>query len=116
MNRFDHVLTVLVLPILLFAWQQDSCRSSKVDKGAMKTQRVVAGIWGGQHITLNVAEEGTTATMDCAHGTISQPIEIDDAGRFDVRGTFTAEAPGPVRSGGDDSRPVRYRGTVKDDL
>src|SRR6185312_3620097 len=106
MNRVNILSTLLVIPLLLFAWQEDSCRSNKVDKPAKKNQRVVAGIWGGQHITLNVAEDGATAAMDCAHGTISQPLEIDDAGHFDVRGTFTAEAPGPVRSGGNDSRTV----------
>lgn len=115
MNRFVNVPALLVIPLLLFAWQEDSCRLNKMDKPTIKTQRVVAGIWGGQHITLNVAEEGATAIMDCAHGSINQPIEIDDAGRFEVSGTFTAESPGPLHAGGDDSRPVRYRGTVKAD-
>lgn len=116
MNQFGNVSTLLVIPLLLFAWQEDSCRSNKVDKPAIKTQRVVTGSWGGQHITLNVTEDSATATMDCAHGTINQPIEIDDAGRFEVRGTFTTETPGPLRSGGDDNRSARYTGTVKADV
>jgi hypothetical protein len=113
MSRFYNASAFLIVPLLLFAWQDDSCRSNTVNKPPIKTQRVGAGIWGGQHITLNVIEDGATATMDCAHGTIKQPIELDDVGRFNVSGTFTSETPGPLRSGSEDSHPVRYAGTVK---
>ena len=78
-------------------------------------QRALEGEWGGLHIILTVNESSADLTMDCATGKISKPIVIDDAGRFELTGTFTAQTPGPSRPGGDSSRPVRYSGTIQGD-
>lgn len=64
------------------------------------TRRVASvrtGMWGGEHIRMSVGANGAKIEYDCAHGTIDQPIRIDRNGRFDVRGTHTREAGGPVR-------------------
>jgi hypothetical protein len=74
---------------------------------------VAAGTWGGPHITLEVTEEGATAAFDCAHGRIAERMTLDRTGRFDVRGTYAVERPGPVRETEDDEgRAVRYAGRV----
>lgn len=74
---------------------------------------VAAGTWGGPHVTLEVTDQGATATFDCAHGTIAERIVVDRNGRFDARGTYAVERPGPTRETDDDrGRAVRYVGRV----
>jgi len=75
---------------------------------------LAAGIWGGDHIRLDVTPQGATVEFDCAHGTISQGILVDRRGRFVVDGTYAEEHGGPVRA--DErvgSNPVRFTGRLK---
>ncbi len=72
-----------------------------------------AGTWGGDHIRLEVTTEGAAVELDCAHGAISGPIQVDGKGRFDAAGTFVREHGGPVREGEEDSQPARYTGRVQ---
>lgn len=75
---------------------------------------VPAGTWGGPHIALEVTDRGARATFDCAHGTIDERLVIDREGRFDVRGSYAVEHPGPTRETEDDAgRAVRYAGRVR---
>jgi hypothetical protein len=115
MASINNLSAFLIVPFLfLFPGQDASCRSSKMDKPPEeKVQRVPAGLWGGTHIILNVTNDGATVAMDCARGTINQPMEMDGTGHFDVKGTFIAESPGPTRPGGETGRSVRYSGAVK---
>lgn len=116
MARLNSFCALLVVPFLVLVWQEDSCRGSKMNKkSGEKVQRSVEGTWGGQHIILEVTAEGASVVMDCAHGTITKPIEIDAAGHFEVPGTFVTETPGPVRQGAEAVQPARYSGTVKAD-
>lgn len=116
MARLNSLSALLVVPFLVLVWQEDSCRGSKMNKPVEeKVQRVVEGTWGGQHIILEVTGAGASVVMDCAHGTINKPIEIDAAGHFEVPGTFVTETPGPVRQGDERGQPARYVGTVKAD-
>jgi len=86
--------------------------SSAADRG-----RVAAGVWGGQHIRLDVADDGTSAVeLDCAHGTISEPIAPDHSGAFRAAGTFAREHHGPIREGERAAAdPAVYAGKVKGD-
>jgi hypothetical protein len=114
MQRPENLAALLVVPFLFLVWQQGSCGNNNVKQsGEDKPQHVAEGNWGGLHIIINVTEQGAIITMDCARGTINNPIEIDAQGHFDVPGTFVTETPGPVREGDDNSRAVRYSGTVK---
>ena len=71
------------------------------------------GVWGGEHITLQISEAGGDVEFDCAHGQITQPIVIDEHGNFDLAGTFTAEHGGPVRRDEQTpDTPARYSGHV----
>jgi hypothetical protein len=75
---------------------------------------IPAGLWGGNHIRLNVSESSAEVEFDCAHGTISDAIVPDSAGRFDVAGTFTRERGGPVRRGAENrSVAARYTGRIE---
>jgi hypothetical protein len=75
-------------------------------------QRLPAGQWGGQHAGMEVTETGAELEFDCAHGRIDQAIALSEAGRFDVRGTYAPERPGPRREDDNTARTVRYAGQV----
>ena len=49
---------------------------------------VANGAWGGDHLVIQVTDEGAFADYDCAAGTLDVPILIRD-GRFAVAGTYT---------------------------
>ena len=93
-------------PLLLLA----ACASSP--GAADRLAQVPSGDWGGPHVQLTVADTGGTVEFDCAHGSLGQPLALDDAGHFDVPGTLVSEA-GPTQK--EDTRPgqaVRYRGST----
>jgi hypothetical protein len=94
-----------------------SCNSKApaVNSGAARaTQELAKGVWGGQHVRAEVSDQGAEIEFDCARGSIAQKIVFDGSGRFDVGGSFTTEHAGPIRDDENNSRPVRYRGTVSD--
>lgn len=81
--------------------------------GAGRGRPVPAGTWGGQHIEMEITEQGAYVEFDCAHGTIAEALRLDGEGRFDGKGTYVQERPGPQREGDErEGRPVRYRGRV----
>lgn len=74
---------------------------------------LLPGVWGGNHIRLEVTENGANIEYDCAHGTVQEKILVDAAGRFNVAGTHYREHGGPVREGeGSNGQPVRFTGRV----
>ena len=72
------------------------------------------GVWGGDHILIEVTSTGATVMFECADGTIEESLVIDGNGRFDVRGVHIRRTGGPARS---DQKPerlrARYSGSVK---
>ena len=81
--------------------------------GGVRKKGLPAGLWGGQHISMEVTERRTTIEYDCAHATIDQRIVLDRRGRFDVSGTQVQEHGGPVRQNDESAGyPVRFTGQV----
>jgi hypothetical protein len=79
-----------------------------------KTQRISLGVWGGDHIQIDVARASATIEYDCAQGTINGPLTIDRTGKFNLSGTHVRERGGPVRQ--DEKRPglpARYTGSIE---
>jgi hypothetical protein len=77
-------------------------------------QRVSNGTWGGQGIHLEVNEKSAKVEFDCAHGTINGPMTLDSKGEFKLKGTFTRERGGPVRSDQNESgAAATYSGSIK---
>ena len=75
---------------------------------------VLTGMWGGQHMRLEVSSKGARIEYDCAHGTIDQPMTLDSRGYFDVRGIHVTERGGPVREGErSDALAARYTGRIQ---
>jgi len=80
-------------------------------------RKLAQGIWGGEHISLEVTEHGATLEYDCAQGTISRRILLDRRGRFDVVGQHVPEHGGPVRQNEQPTGyPVRFTGRVNGKL
>lgn len=78
------------------------------------TERIPRGEWGGTHISMNVGEQSATIEFDCAHGEIPGPLNVDAAGKFELRGTFTPERGGPIRADETDrGQPAVYSGTIE---
>ena len=75
--------------------------------------RVDPGPWGGNHVRLDVRENHVDVEYDCAHGEIAGALTLSKDRRFDVRGTFVREGPGPIRVGRPPvRRPARYEGRI----
>lgn len=76
-------------------------------------ETVSVGRWGGRHVGMEVTGEGAQLDFDCAHATISQPLNIDANGNYDVTGLYTPEHGGPVRLGEDTSgQPAHFKGRL----
>ena len=100
-----HLAVGVVLPLI----------GSIVVALSQTPDRVDAGMWGGNHVRLDVRENGAEVEYDCGRGEISVALTLSKDRRFDVRGTFTREGPGPIRVGRrPTSRPARYEGQIKD--
>ena len=79
-----------------------------------KMQHIPSGLWGGQHISINVGPKHAKIEYDCASGVTEGPLVVDTAGHLSLRGTHRMERGGPVRA--DDNRPehpATYTGTIK---
>jgi hypothetical protein len=79
-----------------------------------RAQHVLDGRWGGPHVQLDVTEDGAHLDFDCAQGHIEKPLTLKAGGRFDFKGSYTEEQPGPRREGTmtDVGRAVRYEGRI----
>lgn len=84
--------------------------------GAVPSEEVVSGDWGGVHVGLTLTPEHGAISYDCAHGSLDVPVRRDRAGRFVATGVHVREHGGPVRVGEvPDSVPARYLGQVSGD-
>jgi hypothetical protein len=81
--------------------------------GAVSMQQIPTGVWGGDHVRLEVGSKSANIEYDCAHGVIEGPLVVDANGRFNLRGTHTPERGGPVRSDETPRRlPAAYVGSI----
>jgi hypothetical protein len=115
------IMVVLAPPVMLLFLAAD-CGSknrgagSQPPKADVNMEGARAGMWGGEHIGLEVTAQGGQVEYDCAHGTVDQRIVPDARGRFDARGTHVREHGGPVRRDETaDSHPARFVGEIRGD-
>jgi len=79
-----------------------------------KMKHIATGLWGGQHISMNVSSKSATIEYDCATGVINGPLVVDADGSFKLHGTHRPERGGPVRADETSSgEPAIYTGTIK---
>src|SRR5204863_10104476 len=79
------------------------------------SRRVAPGLWGGEHVRMEVSDLGARLEYDCAGGTIDRPMTLDARGRFDQKGSYTPEHGGPQRDGRAAVVRARYVGRVGGD-
>ncbi|MFN2576086.1 MAG: hypothetical protein ABR607_00180 [Pyrinomonadaceae bacterium] len=77
-----------------------------------RTKVLPPGLWGGQHISVEVNDQGAAVEYDCAHATMERRITIDRHGRFSVPGTQIPERGGPVRRDQSLGYAVIFKGQV----
>lgn len=95
----------------------DNQSSRQTEKQNMnKTPDQQAGeTWGGDHVRLVMKQGGADLEFDCARGEITEALQPDAEGHFEVAGTFVREG-GPVRlGGGPTARPAKYVGRIAGD-
>lgn len=86
---------------------------SNVNTGGGEAVNLPKGMWGGEHVQLEVGDDGAEIEFDCAHGRMGK-ITPNASGIFDVSGVYVRERGGPVTSGDkEDSRPARYTGRIE---
>ena len=90
----------------------------RVDQGvggapAEDSARLPPGLWGGDHIRMEINGEGARLEFDCATGTIDQVIVSDSSGRFSVKGSYAPDQPGPQRDGRAAPARALYVGQVR---
>jgi len=118
MNQLTIVLAAVPL-LIAISFQGDSCGSVKqqsvnVPNVAVQEEgRMTKGTWGGNHILMEVTDEGAQVDFDCAHGNISEPLKVDTQGKFSAKGTYVRERGGPIRIGREEKgESVIYSGTT----
>ena len=109
-KNFDALLVLafaLVLPAVRTAIAQDSNPGS--------AGSVTLGVWGGKNLEMEVTPQGATLEFDCAQGTISEPLSVDKAGKFEAKGTFQTQGGPVMRNRSGHGAEVVYSGSVKGD-
>jgi hypothetical protein len=105
-------------------WSVNACATFGVDAtgdetggSAGSSTAVAPGLWGGEHIRLDVVKTGAKIEFDCAFGTIDEPLRAGDDGSFEARGTYVFESGGATRKGDPRprGRPAVYRGRIDGD-
>lgn len=121
MFQVSPIIGIMVAIGVLFVGLPDrSCNENqsktrgKTKPSQMESTQVMEGVWGGEHIIMEVTADSAVITCDCAVGTIDEPMKLDKDGRFAVQGTFTRQQAGSVRSDQVHERhPVNYVGRVE---
>jgi hypothetical protein len=126
MHHLRKIWVLLAFALVLFlapdGWASQKVRRARrarvvksvTPKKIMKT--VPAETWGGEHVRVEFNDGEARVEFDCAHGTITDPLKTDSDGRFDLKGTYVREGPGPIRLNVPRvSQPARYSGTIKGD-
>jgi hypothetical protein len=113
-------MTRLCTTLALFAALLLPCAAAR--RGAAESgggraaagETLTAGVWGGEHVRMEVGGGGVSFELDCGGGSVGRAIALDGEGRFDVKGTFVAQHAGPVlRDEEANTRPARYTGRVR---
>ncbi len=104
MSYRKSIGVVLIVPLLLMF----------VNAKNQKMHRIATGIWGGQHIRIEVGAKSATIEYDCATGVIEGPLVVDSNGQFNLRGTHKMERGGPIRADEEPKQhPATYTGSIK---
>lgn len=65
---------------------------------AEKTGTPLVGTWGGDRANLVLHNTGGSIALDCATGTLTEPVRPDKSGHFSARGNWEKLAAGPQQA------------------
>jgi hypothetical protein len=74
---------------------------------------LATGVWGGDHVILQVNSGGAELEFECATGRITESIHPDSHGDFDVPGEFHPQSHGPTRDDAPAAQNIHYKGRVE---
>ncbi len=124
MNRNSWQGVLICLPLLVLLWEP-SCRGSNANSVNQTVNQArntssnqaseLRGLWGGQHINMEIGEAGAEIDYDCAHGRITEKIVLDRNGKFTVKGVHVRERGGPVRLGQENEQAASYEASINGD-
>ncbi len=97
--RFVTVILIIASVGLGCAGQMTGLRPAQSSPSS-PAQVLPNGVWGGEHIRMDVSDGGADIEFDCARGSISQRLALDAQGRFKFQGTYKAETPAPAAADG----------------
>jgi hypothetical protein len=109
MKSRPALMLVVVLAVLLPASGMGGPSSEK----AHAARLVSAGVWGGEHIRMDVDGTGAEIEFDCARGRILGPLKLNAGGRFQLKGIYKAETPAAMMAGESSAPNATYTGTLK---
>ncbi|MFN8355603.1 MAG: hypothetical protein U0Y10_14195 [Spirosomataceae bacterium] len=85
-----------------------SCKNNAIDSSTLQQ-----GIWGGDHIRMEVATDRVSFEWDCAWGEITNPITVSN-NQFSADGTYTRGLGGAIPVGVQPKvEPATYTGVLK---
>ena len=91
------VATVLIVMCAGLSCAGQMTASDPAQSGpADPSKGVPHGVWGGNHIRMEVYDSGADIEFDCARGSIPQRLQLDDEGRFKAPGIYIAQTPAPA--------------------
>ena len=79
-----------------------------VNAKTQKMHHIATGVWGGEHIRIEVGAKSAAVEYDCATGVINGPLVVDSNGEFNLRGIHKMERGGPIRA---DDNPKQHEAT-----
>jgi hypothetical protein len=99
----------------------NSSRQKKQGKSRKKLKQtklisLKPGSWGASGVNLTIDENGASIDYDCANAEIDAKFAIAESGEFSFPGSYTRNAPGPLRIDRlPQSRPARFEGKIAGD-
>lgn len=97
--RFVAVVLIIASVGLACVGQMKPSRPAQ-SSPAGPAKAVPNGVWGGEHIRMDVNDSGADIEFDCARGIISRRLALDAQGRFKLQGTYKAETAAPAADDG----------------
>lgn len=110
--RFVAVVLVTMCLVALSAGQ--STLGPAQSAPAAPAKALPNGVWGGEHIRMEVNDNGADIEFDCARGVLAQPLQLDANGSFRAQGVYLAQSPAPAATDGSPGagRKATYTGTL----
>jgi hypothetical protein len=107
---------VIALLAVCPPFMPDTARAYSPVPARAESRSLAAGLWGGEHVRMEVSRGGARLEYDCAASMIDQPIILDAAGRFTAKGFYTPERGGPQGNAQAAAVRAQYVGRVRADV